>query len=52
MWEYFLNLFYVYAVGCAFVSACFGVEWAMMWWDKRTEWRDPVNEHAEKPNPL
>lgn len=35
--EYFLNLFYVYLFGCAFLTLCFGAEWALTWWDKFDE---------------
>lgn len=47
----------LYLFGCAFISLLFGVEWALDWWERFDEfdigeWHDPVDEHAEKPNPL
>ena len=38
--DYFLNLFYVYMMGCAFLTLCFGIEGAMAvaYW-LRDRWR-------------
>lgn len=37
MMQYFLNLLYVYLIGCAFLTACFGMEAVLNWWESLDE---------------
>jgi hypothetical protein len=35
--DFLLRLAVVYLFGCAFLTLCFGAEWALTWWDRRKD---------------